>query len=325
MHQQPCTNKDTIRKVSRSVPTEDESSVRGTTFLEDSFDGAAESTERAPATRSSPETTAGGHSTAVSRTNNSHPDCAGSGTVTEVRVADACKIVPDGRTVGRQAPLSGNEATGGALSALLPVTSSSKLDDVDVAAASPPAAKDEAEPVPPGSPVSERQVAGQQLREIGAQSTYVMHPGTPLVPSPDTIGDWSAALHALYMPVSTDESYEKTSVGGLCFLLIVLPAVAITVIYILAYVKGRSPPALPKFEVSPLTELAEACPGSYAAWPVSGCHEVMSSVLEASNPHVKPCSDFYEHVCGWWSRWKDNRSSQARTHLVFTCLQMSLL
>ncbi|XP_065305107.1 uncharacterized protein [Dermacentor albipictus] len=316
MHQQPCTNKDTIRKVSRSVPTEDvESSVRETSFLEDSFDAAVESTERAPANRSTPETTTGGgHSTAVSRTNNSHPDSAGSGTVTEVRVADAGKIVPDGRTVERQEPLGGDEATGGVLSALLPVTSPTEVDNVDVAA-SPPAAKDDVEPVSSGSPVPEGQVAGQQLCETGAQSTYVTHPGTPLVPSPDTIGDWSAALHALYMPISSDESYEKTSVGGLCFLLIVLPAVAITVIYILAYVKGRSPPAIAKFEVSPLTELAEVCPGSYAAWPISGCHEVMSSVLEASNPHVKPCSDFYEHVCGWWSRWKDNRSSQAEEHV----------
>ncbi|KAH7932860.1 hypothetical protein HPB49_003891 [Dermacentor silvarum] len=251
MQQQSCTNKDT-GNVSRSVPTKDDSSVRRATFL------VVESTERDPVNRSNPEmTTELEHSTAVTRTKNLHPESAGAGTVTEVRVADTVKTVPDGLTVKRQEPPSDGETTGGALLALLPVTSSTRLDDVDIAA-SPPTAKDEAEPVPPGTPVSERQVAGPQLREIGTQSTCVTPPGTPLVPSPDTKGDWSAALHALYTPVSMDESYQKTSVGGLCFLLIVLPAVAITIIYIVAYVKGRSQPALAKFEVSPLSELTEA-------------------------------------------------------------------
>lgn len=108
---------------------------------------------------------------------------------------------------------------------------------------------------------------------------------------------------------TSDDEYQKTSVGDLCCMLVILPAAAFTIVYILSLVKGRSR-ADSAAEVTPLVELSQVCPGTPHARHFSDCHEVMTSVLEASNPNVAPCVDFYEHVCGWWNRWKDNRPSQ---------------
>ncbi|KAH7938830.1 hypothetical protein HPB52_000840 [Rhipicephalus sanguineus] len=227
-------------------------------------------------------------------------------------------VAPEGVAAERQEP-----AAGGSLSALLPVTPSTILEDVEIAPGSPPAENDQAkQQKPSGMPVSEGRVAAPQLRDIGARKICVTPSGTPQevsspgTLSPDTRGNFSAALHALYTTGSTDEDYRKTSVSGLCCLLVVLPAVAIAVVCLLSYLKARSVPATDEVKISPLAELTEACPGTFADWPVSGCHEVMSSVLEASNPHVAPCDDFYEHVCGWWSRWKDNHITSQVKELV---------
>ncbi|KAL3204943.1 hypothetical protein MRX96_041072 [Rhipicephalus microplus] len=221
-------------------------------------------------------------------------------------------VVLDGGTVEQK-----EAAAGGSLSALLPVTPSTVLEDVEIAAVSSPEANVQTRPRTSGISKSEGRVTAPQLREIGARRICVTPSGTPQeVPSPDTRGDFSAVLHALYSTGSTDEDYRKTSLSGLCCLLVVLPSAAIVVVSVLSYLKARNVPATGQVEMSPLAELTEACPGTFADWPVSDCHEVMTSVLEASNPHVTPCDDFYEHVCGWWSRWKDNIiTSQVKEHV----------
>ncbi|KAH8030338.1 hypothetical protein HPB51_006770 [Rhipicephalus microplus] len=269
-----------------------------------SSEHAVESTEHTKKRNQSEITTVGEPSNVVTGTKSSHLDTAG--------LSKVASVVLDGGTVERK-----EAAACGSLSALLPVTPSTVLEYVDIAAVSSPGANDQTRPRPSGISKSEGRVTAPQLREIGARKDLRDTIwDTTEVPSPDTRGDFSAVLHALYSTGSTDEDYRKTSLSGLCCLLVVLPGAAIVVVSVLSYLKSRNEPATGQVEMSPLAELTEACPGTFADWPVSDCHEVMSSVLEASNPHVTPCDDFYEHVCGWWSRWKDNiTTSQVKEHV----------
>ncbi|KAL1433621.1 hypothetical protein MTO96_012447 [Rhipicephalus appendiculatus] len=310
MHRQSSLSEGT-KKESRSVLTKDQPSAQQGIVPDDRIsEHAADSTEQETKERDTSETTTVGEpSTAVTGTKSSPLNSAGASKV--------APVAPDGGTVERQEP-----AASGSLSALLPVTPSTILEDVEIAATSSPAANDQTKPKPSGMPKSECRVAAPQLRETGARRICVTPSGTPQeVPSPDTRspesrGNLSAALHALYTTGSTDEDYRKTSLSGLCCLLVVLPSAAIVVVGVLSYLKSRNVAATGEVKMSPLAELTETCPGTFADWPVSGCHEVMSSVLEASNPHVTPCDDFYEHVCGWWSRWKGNHIiSQVKEHV----------